>query len=96
MDRGHNRLRDWLGHFIGDLLVVPVLPEVPVQAWNYIKDGREVQARLDLSFPWSGVRTYIDVAYTNAASDCFPLNLTCPSKESNSWNAVVQHEEMLE
>jgi len=70
MDRGHNRLRDWLGQFIGDLLVVPVLPEVPVPAWNYIKDNREVEARLDLSFPWSGVRTYIDVAYTNAASDC--------------------------
>ena len=69
MNRGHNRLRDWLGCFVTDMLGVPVLPETLVPAWNYIKDGQEVQARLDLSFPWNGFRTYVDVAYATAATD---------------------------
>jgi len=68
-------LRDWLAWLVGDALGEPVGTEQVVPKWNYRKkptvehpEGKLVEAQLDVSFPWYGVRTHVDVAITTAAT----------------------------
>ena len=76
MDRGHNRIRDWVQGWLEERLSQTVLTEEYVSAWDELTEeldekGNPVvrRARLDVAFvDAEGRRAYVDVAVTSAAT----------------------------